>query len=53
MNVRARSARRRTIINKTATGDREEPLMNFTKGEILKELLRLIASACRSGLLYV
>ena len=25
--------------------------MDFTKGEILKEVLRLIASACRSGLL--
>ena len=25
--------------------------MNFTNGEILKVLLRLIASACRSGLL--
>jgi hypothetical protein len=25
--------------------------MNFTQGEILKKLLRLIASACRSGLL--
>jgi hypothetical protein len=25
--------------------------MNFTKGETLKKLLRLIASACRSGLL--
>jgi hypothetical protein len=37
------------MINKTVAGDREEPLMNFTKGEILKELLRLIASACRSG----
>src|SRR5512133_1689035 len=32
------------IINKAIPGDREEPLMNFTKGEILKELLRLIAS---------
>jgi hypothetical protein len=30
---------------------KEEPLMNFTKGEILKELLRLIGSARRSGLL--
>jgi hypothetical protein len=38
-------------MNKTVAGDGEEPLMNITKGEILKVLLRLIASACTSGLL--
>ena len=31
-------------------GDRE-PLINFAGGETLKELLRLIASACKSRLL--